>query len=306
MIITRNDLDEFEEFYERYLNSRHDQDEEEVEFLAWLNDNPQILMATFQEYVGAHDVDVYHELIEWGELRNIYRPMVRMFEGRWLLPSVIGISKDCLWDAYSLDGMKTLSEYEIPDDELQSEFIHSMCSFNDLYSKAELLINNPLLDPTTFISPSIWTPAQHDYEKNLLQNSMQAILHEIQTEGKSLQELHWRQFEELVAELLRQQGMTIHMVKESPQGGRDIIARSEVVPGEPITIAIEVKHKCVVDRTEVQMALQQNRFFPALMFVTSGRFTTGVIREAASAENRMRLYLKDGVAVRDMMSRFIR
>ena len=99
--------------------------------------------------------------------------------------------------------------------------------------------------------------------------------------------------------------MEIHLVDESPQGGRDILARCPLIPGrEVMTIAVEVKHRPVIDRPTIQMSLHQNRRFPALMFVTSGRFTSGVIKEAASHENRMRLYLKDGVAIRDMISAY--
>jgi hypothetical protein len=96
--------------------------------------------------------------------------------------------------------------------------------------------------------------------------------------------------------------MSIHVVRESPQGGRDIIARGQLIPhAEPVTIAVEVKHRPVVGRPEVQMALHQNRMFPALLFVTSGRFSGGVISEASLPENRMRLFLQDGVALRELL-----
>jgi hypothetical protein len=37
------------------------------------------------------------------------------------------------------------------------------------------------------------------------------------------------------------------------------------------------------------------------VFVTSGRFTAGVFKEKRMDENRHRLFLKDGVAVGDMV-----
>jgi hypothetical protein len=66
-------------------------------------------------------------------------------------------------------------------------------------------------------------------------------------------------------------------------------------------MAVEVKHRGVVDRPEVQLALYQNRAYPALVFVTSGRFTAGVFKEKLIDENCHRLFLKDGVAVGDMV-----
>jgi hypothetical protein len=66
-------------------------------------------------------------------------------------------------------------------------------------------------------------------------------------------------------------------------------------------MAVEVKHRRVVDRPEVQLALYQNRAYPALLFVTSGRFTAGVFQEKGREENRFRLFLKDGFAVGDLV-----
>jgi hypothetical protein len=64
---------------------------------------------------------------------------------------------------------------------------------------------------------------------------------------------------------------------------------------------VEVKHKAPVGRPEVQMALWQNRYSPALLLCTSGRFATGVFEEKALPENEHRLYLEDGVALGDMI-----
>jgi hypothetical protein len=117
-----------------------------------------------------------------------------------------------------------------------------------------------------------------------------------------LDSVSWRQLEDIVAEVLRAKGMEIHLVRENPQGGRDIVARGELIPGhEPMLLAVEVKHRRIVDRPELDKALWQNRHFPALMFVTSGRFTSGVLKEKKSPENRFRLFLKDGDALDDLI-----
>ena len=78
----------------------------------------------------------------------------------------------------------------------------------------------------------------------------------------------WRQLEYVDAELLRAQGIKIHRVTENPQGGRDIIGRVRLPTGDLLTYAVEVKHRDVVDRPEVQTALVQNAHFPMLMMVT--------------------------------------
>lgn len=120
-----------------------------------------------------------------------------------------------------------------------------------------------------------------------------------------LASISWKQLEEIVAELLRSNGLEVEVQRHSPQGGRDIIARGELIPGyDPVTLAIEVKHKKVVYRPEVQMALWQNRMFPALLFVTSGRFSAGVLREKNLPENHLRLILKDGITLWDMIQAY--
>jgi len=151
-------------------------------------------------------------------------------------------------------------------------------------------------------SPTIWTPLAQEEHRTALANSVSNILKLIRLEKASLADLSWRVVEEIVAEVLRRAGLEIHLVKGHPQGGRDIVARGQLIPGqEPIQLAVEVKHKAVVDRPEVQAALWQNRRYPALLFVTSGRFTSGVIREQQLPENKLRLFLKDGVALGDLI-----
>src|SRR5204862_671414 len=142
---------------------------------------------------------------------------------------------------------------------------------------AQNVTRSGLIDQTIFISPRLWTPLSQEREKSALQSSVSGIIRAIQHEEKSLDEISPQLFEEIIAEVLRARGMEIHLVREKPQGGRDIIARGELVPGlEVITIAVEVKHRAVVDRPDLQAAIHQNRCFPALLFVTSGRFTAGV------------------------------
>jgi hypothetical protein len=173
---------------------------------------------------------------------------------------------------------------------------------NEILETARRYVNNPLADPLSFVSPRLWLPGEQEVEKNFLQDATTELMRKLKNEGMDLRTVHWKDWQDVVAEVLRASGMEIHVVKNHPQGGRDIIGRI-MLPGNlgPLTLAVEVKQEDVVDRPEVQTALQQNAHFPALMFVTSGRFTSGVIREARKPENRMRLFLKDGVAIRDMI-----
>ena len=193
-------------------------------------------------------------------------------------------------------------QYDDEFEEIIANPTSTLPSAKEIVESLERLTSAPRPDPTTFVSPLLWTPNNQNDQLNVLQKTASSLIKEIQAQKIDLRSLHWRQFEEIVAEILRATGMEIYINKNVPQGGRDIFARGHLVPGsELITIAIEVKHREYVDRPEIQKALHQNRAFPALLFVTSGSFSAGVIREAELPEYRMRLFLKDGVAVRDLI-----
>jgi hypothetical protein len=131
------------------------------------------------------------------------------------------------------------------------------------------------------------------------------LLKAVRAERLPLSAIPWRRLEELVAELLRSRGMKVHLTPYSHDGGRDIIAMGELIPGEPTTLAVEVKQKSVVGVRDLRDALWANRAFPALLFVTSGRFSAGVIRERQHGGMGLRLLLKDGVGLRQWLDSYV-
>jgi hypothetical protein len=181
-----------------------------------------------------------------------------------------------------------------------ARFSLSVEEFLDAISDA--VRHPPTEKPSAIISPKLWTPAAQHKERLILKEATEGILKALFRGDIELRSLSWRQLEDIVGELLVARGLEIHHVTESPQGGRDLIFRGELLPGlDPVTVAVEVKHREVVGVAEVHQALSQNRRFPALLFVTSGRFTSGVYAERDRDENHLRLFLKDGVAIGDLI-----
>jgi len=169
---------------------------------------------------------------------------------------------------------------------------------SDLESRALL----PKNENSVLWTPKLWVPREQARQKALLDQSLAPYFKKWKRSGISLVDLNPSEFEDLVGEVLFSAGLKVYKVRQSPQGGRDLIARGTLIPGEePIEMAVEVKHRNVVDRPDVQMALYQNKAYPALLFVTSGRFSAGVFKEKAREENRFRLFLKDGLAVGDLV-----
>jgi restriction system protein len=159
----------------------------------------------------------------------------------------------------------------------------------------------PICGEKLISMPALWVPGR-TCEEHMLGASARSILRELSQQKKCLQDLSWRDLEEIVAEMLRDLGLKVTVTKRSRDGGRDVIARGELIPGEPAVMAVEVKHMPVVPIRELRSALWANRHFPALLFATSGRFSAGVFREKIKDEAALRLYLKDGVALQQWLN----
>lgn len=147
-----------------------------------------------------------------------------------------------------------------------------------------------------------WTPVWQRQQRKALRGVVDPILAGLRAQTLDLRELHWRELEELVAELLASRGFEVDVTPRSGDGGRDVVARGEPVPGEPLQIAVEVKQKPVVGLADVQRALYANQAYPALMVATAGVFSAGAIEEKGREGNMMRLFLKDGVALEQWLN----
>lgn len=150
--------------------------------------------------------------------------------------------------------------------------------------------------PKSIILPSSWWPPCEQNDLSPTSN-VHALLQSLSYNEISFESVSWRELEEIIAELLRQRGLQVYLTPRTRDGGRDIVARGELLPGEPSTIAVEVKHKAVVGIADLQRSLYANRNFSALLFATSGRFSAGVIAEKQQESNRLRLILKNGTAL---------
>jgi hypothetical protein len=170
-------------------------------------------------------------------------------------------------------------------------------SASDLLTKLRAMLALPDQMSRTLWLPKIWSPSLHNDGRRKLGDDVSSVLQQIRAEQKSLIDIHPHILEELVAELLRSKGFSIHLTKKTRDGGRDIIAKADVAFGEPLTIAVEVKHKPVVGTDDLYCALKANENFPALMLVTTGHFSAGVLAEKDKDQNRLRLHLRDGVAL---------
>jgi hypothetical protein len=176
----------------------------------------------------------------------------------------------------------------------------------DYLNLVETIRREPDPNSRLLLFPGIWTPNAQSTQQIALTSIVPEILKAVFEEKSNLRDIHWRHLEEIVAELLKAFGMKVWVTPNTHDGGRDVIARGELIPGEPTLLAIEVKQKEVMGLADVQRALQANRDFPALLVATAGRFSAGVIREKLLVHNQLRLFLKDGVAVGQWIEKYAR
>lgn len=177
---------------------------------------------------------------------------------------------------------------------------------DDLLGQLRGFVTTP--DPLfhTILLPTFWTPGAQKKQRVLLAEAIPRLLKALAAERISLREMHWRTLEEVVAELLRSSGLEIVLTPRAHDGGRDVIARGELIPGEPMTIAVEVKQKDIVGIEDLRNTRYANEDFPAVLLATSGEFSAGVIRERERERNQLRLVLKNGLALRQWIDEYAR
>jgi hypothetical protein len=162
-----------------------------------------------------------------------------------------------------------------------------------------------VLQPATIEMARLWHTSEARARSQIIP-SVRDLLLDLSNDRLGYSDLHWRELEEIVGELLRTKGMRVHMTSRSADGGRDIVATGPLMSGEPLTIAVEVKHKRKVLIDDVRSRLHANRHFPALLFVTSGTFSAAVIRQKNSDDTWYRLLLKNGGGLRQWIDEYAR
>jgi len=177
-------------------------------------------------------------------------------------------------------------------------------TYEGIYKKLLVFVDNPLVDKRNFVSPDIWTNESLLIQNNYLKNSIGKLIIDIQKNNKDLCSVTWKQLEEIIGEIFRSQGMQVILNKDVPQGGRDIIGRFHN-GFEFVNVAIEVKHKPYIDKPVLSSFIHQNRMFPLLYLITSGKFSAGVINETKSFENRLRVKLYDGTSVKSLLNMYV-
>jgi|GEM_PF-3527997 len=87
--------------------------------------------------------------------------------------------------------------------------------------------------------PAIIVPQQKIVLAKQITN-VEKIITSIYKDHRELHHIHHREFEEMMAELLRSRGFEVHLTKQTRDGGTDIIALQDIA-GSPLKFLVECK-----------------------------------------------------------------
>lgn len=125
-------------------------------------------------------------------------------------------------------------------------------------------------------------------------NRIKHLIHDIYKDNKLFQEIHHRDFEEVMAELLQQKGYDVELTKRTRDGGHDIIALCTLQGNIPIKMLVECKrwtNKVNVDIIRSFKHIVSSRNANIGMIATTSFFTPDAQKE--NLEHFLHLNLKD-------------
>ena len=162
--------------------------------------------------------------------------------------------------SYSVQGMDIVSPPSLPDPK-------------------DLL---PTLETQTLIIPA---------PSIVIVSAWQSLVSRIAKGSRKLEELHWKEFEDLMAEILETAGWSITPMGYTKDGGADIIAARNVEPGVPIEMLVQCKRNSRSRRVGVEVvrevwSAKWEKGSHQAMIATTSRFTKG-------ARTRARLWNMD-------------
>ncbi len=121
--------------------------------------------------------------------------------------------------------------FEARYDSVRAEWIEEFRENVKGWAENESWLASDMLDVAVLIKPEpaqseIWIPASHPVQPSWIEQSPTALViaADLLKSGRLLSELHWRDFEKLIATLLEQSGWIVELTRGSKDGGVDVIA----------------------------------------------------------------------------------
>jgi hypothetical protein len=174
-----------------------------------------------------------------------------------------------------------------------------------VYYHVDILLSEP--EHTT----EIWTPSKEiiPSEFYLAESPSHLLLaYNLLTKGKNLSELHWREFEKLIGELLEDNGWKVEVMRGTKDGGVDIVSTMQ----DPILGSLKALWQAKKYQHNNKVGLASLREFSGILereratkgiVVTTSTFTKGAIQWVQ--KDIYRLTAMDGKAINEWVRKKI-
>src|SRR5712691_2046959 len=205
MIISWKEVRHLEDFIQKHeqADTEVSNKRAEIKLVEYFSQRPHLLMPCgFDEHISFSIRKQYAHMWfanQWGQDtggESIYRKP----NGRWFWLAVPPLNRT---DFFSFDTKSSLHE---EDYALTIDFDEF---FKKLYRAAS---NDTPSTEERLWSPVLWTPMSQEKERSALSEVVKPLLAAIRSESLTLEDLTWKQLEEVVAEVLRASGLEIHIV----------------------------------------------------------------------------------------------
>jgi len=121
--------------------------------------------------------------------------------------------------------------FEARTDSVRAEWLQEFRSNVSDWSETETWLGADMIDVGQLVLPepeesNIWRPESGIIQPKWIEKSPTALMiaAELLRNGHLLSELHWRDFEKLIATLLEQSGWSVELTRGSKDGGVDVVA----------------------------------------------------------------------------------
>lgn len=179
--------------------------------------------------------------------------------------------------------------FEARYDSVRAEWIEEFRENVSGWSETDTWLGADMLDVVELAKPEptqsqIWLPASYPDQPSWIEKSPTAmvIAADLLKSGRLLSELHWRDFEKLIATLLEQSGWIVELTRGSKDGGVDVIATKDDSKIGPIRSLWQAKkyhigHKVQLSDARELSAVRDEQKATKAVIVTTSHLTQGAL-----------------------------
>lgn len=219
------------------------------------------------------------------------------------------ISTNQLLDVETIDFLTNpgFLGFEARYDSIRAEWLEEFRENVSDWSKNNTWLGADMLSVVALVKPEptqsqIWLPASYSEQPSWIEKSPTAlaIAADLLKSGRLLSELHWREFEKLIATLLEQSGWIVELTRGSKDGGIDVIATKDdsrigLIRSLWQAKKYHIEHKVQLSDVRELSAVRDDQKATKAIIVTTSHLTQGALDWIRRDEFRLGYKEKDEI-----------